>query len=114
MKKGISVLIIAGLVFLSALPAYAGNPAEKLGRGLANMGTSPLEVPKTMGKVQEEKGIVAGWTMGLIQGLVNTVKRAGVGIYEVVTFAITFPKDYGPILEDPEFFLKKKPLGRIK
>jgi putative exosortase-associated protein (TIGR04073 family) len=114
MKKGIAILIIAGVVFLSALPAYAGNPVEKLGRGLANVGTSPLEIPKTMGQVQEEKGIFAGWTLGVLQGLVNTVKRAGVGIYEVVTFPIPFPRDYEPILEDPEFFLQKKPLGRIK
>ena len=114
MKNGILVLIVAGSIFLSALSAYAGNPVEKLGRGLANVGTSLFEVPKTMGEVKTEKGIFAGWTWGVLKGIVNTVKRAGVGLYEVVTFPIPYPKDYGPILEDPDFFLKKKPLGRIK
>ena len=114
MKKGVLVVVAVGVICLLAVPAQAGNPVEKLGRGLANVATSFFELPKTMGEVKREKGNFAGWTVGVLEGLVNIVKRAGVGVYEVATFPIPFPKDYEPILEDPEFFLRKRPLDRIK
>ena len=108
MKKAIALSIIIGLLFLSASSAYALGPVEKLGRGLANVATSPFEVTKGMGDVSAEKGPFAGLTWGLLEGTVNLVKRAVVGVYEIGTFPVPFPKDYEPILEDPEFFLQKR------
>ena len=87
--------------------SYAGNAIEKLGRGVANVITSPLELPKTMGDVNQEKGEIAGLTWGILAGTFNIAKRIVVGVYEVATFPIPLPSNYDPILTDPEYFLQK-------
>ena len=40
----------------------------------------------------------------------DIVKRAVVGVYEIATFPIPLPKDYEPIITDPEFILQKEEL----
>jgi len=106
MKRSIAIMIIF-LLFLSLIPRlYADNAVTKLGRGVANVATCPLELPKSMGEANEESGIFAGMTWGLFEGLVGTVKRAAVGVYEVATFPVPLPSQYKPILTDPEFFLE--------
>ena len=107
MKRFVAVLTITGLILSSALPAYADNPARKLGRGVANVLTFVFEIPKGMGDVREKKGIIAGLTWGICQGAFNAVKRAAVGAYEIGTFPFPGPENYQPILKDPEFFLQK-------
>ncbi|MFH1395442.1 MAG: exosortase system-associated protein, TIGR04073 family [Candidatus Omnitrophota bacterium] len=107
MKKGIAVLICVCLCFSAAGIVYADGPLEKLGRGISNILTSPLELPKGMGDVNNSDGIFAGMTWGLLKGTFNIVKRGVVGVYEVISFPIPLPKDYEPILTDPEYFLKK-------
>ena len=114
MKNLVVGLFIVGLVFTFALPVHANGPMKKLSRGVANVVTSPFELPKGMGDTKAEKGIFAGLTWGIVQGTVNIVKRAVVGVYEIATFPIPLPKDYEPILEDPEFFLQKDQFKRIK
>jgi putative exosortase-associated protein (TIGR04073 family) len=108
MKKIALFLVIAVLVV--PMLAYAEDitkgPIEKLGRGIANVLTCPLELPKGIGDVDEEKGAFAAYTWGVLQGTVNIVKRAVVGVYEIATFPIPLPKDYEPILTDPEYFLE--------
>ncbi|MBL7072947.1 MAG: exosortase system-associated protein, TIGR04073 family [Candidatus Omnitrophica bacterium] len=107
MKGLLTALILVCLVFSSASFVYADGPIEKLGRGVANVLTSIFEIPKGMGDVANSDGVFAGVTYGTFKGVINTVKRTLVGGYEIVTFPIPFPNDYGPILKDPEFFLKK-------
>jgi len=107
MKGCLTALILVCLVFSSAGSVYADGPVEKLGRGLANVLTSIFELPKGMGDVTNSDGVFAGVTYGTLKGVVNTVKRTLVGGYEIATFPIPFPNDYGPILKDPEFFLDK-------
>ncbi len=75
---------------------------RKLGRGIANVFTSPLEIPRTATLVGEKEGFWAGSSVGLVQGLWRTVSRAAVGVFEVVTFYAEIPKDYQPIMK-PEF-----------
>jgi len=108
MKRFIVFLLIVGLVFSLTAPAYADGPVKKLGRGVANVVTSPFEIFKGMGDTTDEQGIFAGLTWGLFQGTVNLVKRAAVGVFEIATFPIPIPEDYGPILTDPEFFLEDR------
>ncbi len=108
MKRFTAIFIIICFVLSAALPVHADGPVKKLGRGVANVVTSPLEVPKGMGDVNETDGIFAGATWGVFKGAVDCVKRAVVGVYEIATFPVPVPKDYEPILDDPEFFLDKK------
>ncbi len=84
----------------------AGSPMKKLGRGLANCITFPLEVPYRMGKVNVTDGPFASCTYGLLKGLGMAGLRAGAGIYEIVTFPMPCPADYAPVLTDPEYMFE--------
>ena len=108
--KRTSFLILAILVMLlmASTVCAEDGPVQKLGRGIANVVTSPFELTKGMGDVKEESGIFAGLTWGILQGTVNVVKRAVVGVCEIATFPLPLPKDYKPILDDPEFMLEKE------
>ena len=106
MKRIVSVLIAVILVLTSTGMAYADGPTKKLGRGMSNVATCLLELPAGVGRANEESGLVAGFTWGLLLGTFNVVKRAVVGVYEVVTFPIPIPGDYEPVLSDPEFFFE--------
>lgn len=107
--RSFSAFLIVVLVFsLAALPASADGPVKKLGRGVANVVTCPFELPKGMEDSRDEDGIFAACTWGVFRGTLNIVKRAVVGVYEIATFPIPLPKDYAPIITDPEFFLSKE------
>jgi len=101
MKKVIAILLIT---MLAASSVYADGPVDKLGRGLANIVTSPFELAKGMADEGDENGMFAGWTVGILKGLIGVVKRAGVGAFETVTFPVPVPAGYKPILTDPTFF----------
>lgn len=105
MAKKLSIFIlIISLVFSFTLNCYADTPIKKLGRGLCNIITCPFEIFKGIQDANNENGFLAAFTWGILQGLFKTGVRAVVGAYEVVTFPMPFPRDYEPILKDPEFF----------
>lgn len=103
MGKSISVVVVLMLLTVSA---HAQTPTRKLGRGLSNVVTSPMEILSGMQRASEEKGLFAGLTWGTVDGLFHTVKRAVVGVYETATFPVPVPAGYEPILDDPEFFMQ--------
>lgn len=105
--------LVMGLVGLAAVaraeePAAKQDPsryhgmARKLGRGVANVATGVLEIPRQMAHTIEQDGIIAGLTVGTVKGVGWAVSRELVGIYEVATFIMPQPDEYGVILE-PEF-----------
>jgi len=107
MSKFLRVLVAAMIIMSFAGAACADdNMLTKLGRGVANVFTSPLEIPKDIGQTSRDDGPMAGFTVGVLKGVFNTVKRAVVGAFEIVSFPIPVPADYAPILDDPEYFLK--------
>lgn len=81
-----------------------GDCLTKLGRGFLNCLTFIMEVPSQISKVSKCNGPLAGFTWGVVKGVGMAGVRAGVGIYEVVTFPLACPAGYGPILNDPEYF----------
>lgn len=95
----ICVLIImqCGLMYV-----YAGDPIEKLGRGLTNTATGWVEIPKEIGRNIGKSGDMAGLVVGPLKGLVKAIGRTVVGIYDAVTFLIPLPRRYEPIIE-PEY-----------
>lgn len=106
-------LLLIGIIFISLLflssSAYCGdNAIKKLGRGVCNIATCPLEIPGQISKANQFDGPMAGLTYGLLKGILMTGVRATVGAYEVLTFPIPFPRYYSPILKDPEFFFEDK------
>jgi putative exosortase-associated protein (TIGR04073 family) len=89
-KKAVLATIILGAVFI-APSSFAGNPMEKLGRGIANVAFSPLELLIQPYDVMHEKGNVAALTYGVIKGVVWTVSRIGVGVIDIITFPMPLP-----------------------
>jgi len=83
-------------------PSRYHGMARKLGRGVANVATGVFEIPRQMKRTLDQEGAIAGLTVGVVKGVGWAVSRELVGIYEVVTFVMPQPNEYGVILE-PEF-----------
>jgi putative exosortase-associated protein (TIGR04073 family) len=112
MKKIFAIMVVICLAFsaqsMAQPPAdqdvYTGGGAfEKLQRGMLNLADAVVEIPGTMIRKSKREGLPAGMTFGIVEGAMNTVKRALAGVWEVVTFPIPIPENYAPILPDPEF-----------
>ena len=88
-------------------PSFAQDPAKKLGRGVVNILTGWVELPKNIYQTSAESNPFAGITVGLVKGLGMTVVRTGAGIYDTATFPFAIPRKYKPVLE-PEYVLEKE------
>lgn len=107
-----------GVVFFVALglvpPSFAeDNPAQKLTRGVVNVLSAPLEVPKQARAYWIEGSKVTDhisfWIFsGLVKGVVETVKRAGSGIWDIVTFPWSNPGGNQPLMK-PDYVLQEWP-----
>ena len=103
-RKTVIIIISLMLIGLFSIQStcFAENMLRKLGRGLANVATGAIEIPKAVQETFYEEGPVAAVSWGLMDGVYKFFARTLVGVYEVVTFPIPFPADYAPIVE-PEF-----------
>lgn len=110
MRRLFLAAVVLSLVVSSAVPAFCDGPTTKLGRGLCNMVTFPLEVPEQMSRVNNSDGAFAASTVGLLKGVGWAIGRACVGIFETATFMFPIPKNYEPMLKDPEYFLENSNL----
>lgn len=95
------------LLFLSLLSPQkslfaADDAIVKLSRGLVNIVSGPGEIINQLGQSWERKGYSMGTVDGIIRGGCWWGLRTAAGVYEMVTFPIPLPKNYGPVLE-PEF-----------
>ena len=105
MHKTIKILFICCVIIAMvgmATQCYAQSPMKKLGRGLANILTGWIELPKNMYDTSGEENMLSGITMGMAKGIGMTIVRTGAGVYETITFPLPIPEDYEPVLE-PEF-----------
>lgn len=112
MKKIFVIMVILSLAFSAQCMAQppaeqevytGGGPFEKLQRGMLNLADAVVEIPGTMIRKSKNEGLAAGMTFGMVEGAMNTVKRALAGVWEVVTFPVPIPENYAPILPEPEF-----------
>ncbi len=83
-----------------------GDAIRKLGRGICNCITFPLEIFNQISKTNNTDGPMAAVSYGVAKGVIMTGYRAVVGAYEVLTFPFPVPEYYKPILVDPEFMLE--------
>lgn len=86
---------------------YAGDPIEKLGRGVTNVATGWVEIPKEIGRNVEKSGDMAGLIVGPFKGIAKAIGRTLAGVYEVVTFLIPLPRRYEPVIEPAYVFETK-------
>ena len=115
-KKLIALAMVAAFAGVLALsspaPAQTVNRRDttfdkalhKLGRGIANILTGWMEIPKEIAEAWRETDPFTGFIVGSIKGIGYTVVRIVAGFYEILTFPMPFPEDYAPIIE-PEFVL---------
>ena len=78
-----------------------------------NVVTAPLEIPKETRaywiKGSEKTDHILVWLFaGAVKGVVETVKRAGSGVWDVVTFPFEKPADYEPLMK-PHYVLDDWP-----
>ena len=102
---GFVVLIMAVMAVRSPL-VLAQDPIHKMGRGIANVLTSWIEIPKNLhlGTQEENPLLGAGW--GLVKGSGLAVTRVAVGAYETASFFVPYPKGYASpyeALELPDY-----------
>jgi putative exosortase-associated protein (TIGR04073 family) len=114
--KKLPALVLAGaLLALMALDSPAAAQTDrrdttfdkalhKLGRGISNILTGWMEIPKEIAEAWRETDPFTGVIVGSIKGVGYFVVRFCAGFYEILTFPMPFPEDYGPIIE-PEFVL---------
>mgnify|MGYP005840404043 CR=1 FL=1 len=75
----------------------SSGPLARLGRGLANIVLSPLEIPATMLRVGGERNAFFGLWAGGLEGLGNGLVRLSAGVLEAVTFPVPAPPDSLPL-----------------
>lgn len=88
--------------FFMAVPAaYADDAFVKLGRGVVNVVTSPLEYPVQYMVLEEEHNAPVALISTVLYGTLFTVTRILGGAYEIVTFPIPLPRNYEPLMHPP-------------
>jgi len=117
MRKSLKLTATVVLILCIAaitLPVFAqeGSAIEKigkkLGRGIVNVATGWVELPKNIYDTSvETNNPLMGITYGTLKGIGMTVVRTGAGAYDVATFLFPVPQDYQPLLK-PEFVFEEK------
>ncbi len=80
---------------------------NKAGRGIANVATGWLELPKQIYVTSKEGGAVKGIFLGPLKGIGMTVVRTLAGAGELATFFIPYPGFYDPFIE-PKYVWEKE------
>jgi len=78
--------------------------AYKLARGVTNVATSIVELPKQSYLTVRDRGDV-GYVIGPLKGIGMTLYRAFIGATEAVFFPVPQPGYYDPMI-DPDFVWK--------
>ncbi|MFA6142234.1 MAG: exosortase system-associated protein, TIGR04073 family [Candidatus Omnitrophota bacterium] len=104
--KGIIICVAVFMILNIANAGYAQDMGKKIYRGLANIVTGWVELPKNIYDTSVEDNPLSGLTIGLAKGVGMTIVRTGAGVYETVTFPFPIPEGYAPVLE-PEFVFNK-------
>ncbi|MCB1935200.1 MAG: exosortase system-associated protein, TIGR04073 family [Nitrosomonas sp.] len=75
---------------------YISASSEKLLIGLANTATGLGELPKNIILTTQRDTIAHGMTFGVVSGVMHSVARTVIGVFDVVTFWIPTPPSVQP------------------
>lgn len=81
--------------------------ANKMVRGVANIGTGWLELPKQIYLTYQEEGLAKGMTVGPLKGIGMTLIRTVSGAGELLTFFVAYPGFFDPYF-DPSYVWQKE------
>ena len=102
-RQRLLIAAIAGSVVFGSGPlAWAQDPIHKMGRGLVNVLTGWIELPKQIHLGSQEDNPITGLGRGLLKGAGLTILRGGIGIYEALTFPLPYPRDFASPYEQME------------
>jgi len=76
----------------------------KLGRGVVNVLTGWVEVPRNIAKEWRRTDPFTGTVIGLFRGFGWAVARTFAGFYEIISFPFPVPRNYEPVMV-PEYIL---------
>ena len=112
MRK-ILMLLIAVTVFFSSLVFADQGPGQKLYRGVVNVLTAPVEIPKQARSywitgAQKTPHILVWIFSGAIWGVVEGIKRAGSGVWDIISFPFDKPAGFEPVFK-PNFVFDQWP-----
>ena len=94
------------------LPIDWGKAISKLLRGLVNVITGWVEIPKRVHETTEQSGPGTGFTWGLMRGFGYGFIRTAAGGYETVTFLVPAPPGYQPVMQPAYVFLCEGDTGQ--
>lgn len=116
MKIKLASLMLAAALAFSAVQVQAATDdvyrrstdAEKimtkLGRGVTNVLTCWVELPRNISMEWERTDPATGLVLGTVKGSAYTFARLATGVYETVTFPLPVPAGYEPMM-DPEYVI---------
>ena len=110
--------LVAFVTLLVTVDAYAeNNSTKKLYRGVVNVITAPIEIPKQsraywVEGAQKTDHILVWIGSGAVWGMIQGVKRAGSGLWDVFSFPFARPEEYKPLLE-PDFVFEEWPRNPV-
>ncbi|MCC6759422.1 MAG: exosortase system-associated protein, TIGR04073 family [Candidatus Omnitrophica bacterium] len=112
-----SALIALILVLVIPSNAYADNPGKKIVRGVVNIVTAPIEMPKQaraywIEGAKKTPHILVWIGSGAVWGVVQMIKRAGSGVWDIVSFPVNTPKDYQPLMK-PDYVYQEWPKNPV-
>jgi len=106
MKKILAFVIVMAMI--SSFSAFAVEPIQpakagsKLARGLTNVATCWGEYFNQLTPATEKSpDYLTAFFMDIFRGTAYTIRRAGVGLYDIVTFPFPGNTNYGPVIEPP-------------
>jgi putative exosortase-associated protein (TIGR04073 family) len=108
MKKTILLSFVLSLI--AAASSLADSPAmDKLHRGLVNVLTAPVEIPKQVRASwidgSEKTMHISAWLFyGFVKGLWMTPARMVSGFWDIVTFPLNTSKHEGGLLQPQSVF----------
>lgn len=82
----------------------SGKMMHKLGRGVVNVFTCWVEIPRNVAVEWERTDPVSGLGVGLVKGFGWGFARFATGVFETFTFPLPVPADYRVMME-PEFIV---------
>ena len=97
----LSVVVVVSMLGTTPV-VWAQDPIHKMGRGMVNVLTGWLELPKHLNLGSQASNPVTGVAAGLMKGTGLALLRIGVGLYEAVTFPIPLPQGFASPYERME------------
>jgi len=86
------IVVFAALLFAFTTPVMAGDygsqTSNKFVRGITNLTTGWLEVPKNISNESRKSNAAVGLTWGSVKGGLHAVGRTAVGAFDTATFYV--------------------------